>query len=268
MPWLTSSAEEGVAPPRFARCDDGEMRCVLPVVDSASLVRELVASGVRHVQLRIKDTSPDAVREAVQEAQAACGAPDAHQPESAQRFRGTRRRGRLEKSACHARLTLLRAVCSCCAVAHGARLWVNDHWQAAVAAGVYGVHVGQEDLAAMDPEAVRALARSGARLGVSTHSYGELATALSVRPSYISLGPIYATDSKDVSRWEPQGLERIAHWRSLLPLDTPLVAIGGVSLERAPGVLDAGADGIAVISAITKASDRNEAVRQWTSLWA
>ena len=152
--------------------------------------------------------------------------------------------------------------------AHGARLWVNDHWEVAMAAGAYGVHVGQEDLEAMGLPAVRKLAESGLRLGISTHSYPELAPALGVRPSYISLGPVYATQSKDVSRWEPQGLERVRHWRQLLPDDTPLVAIGGISLERAPGVLASGAQGIAVIGAITKATDRSAALAAWSTLWA
>ena len=156
-----------------------------------------------------------------------------------------------------------QAVCA----QHGARLWVNDHWRAAVAHGAYGVHVGQEDLAAMGAPSVAALAASGLRLGVSTHSYAELATALGVRPSYISLGPIYATASKDVSKWGEQGLERIASWRRLVPAHVPLIAIGGISIERAPGVLAAGAEGIAVISAITKATDRAAAVREWQALW-
>ena len=121
--------------------------------------------------------------------------------------------------------------------------------------------------AAMSEADVFELASSGTRLGVSTHSYTELATALGVRPSYISLGPIYATDSKDVSRWGEQGVERVATWRKLLSPSTPLIAIGGVSLERAPGVLRAGADGIAVISAITRADDRARAVREWQALW-
>lgn len=137
-----------------------------------------------------------------------------------------------------------------------------------MAVGAYGVHVGQEDLAAMGAGAVRELAQSGARLGVSTHSYAELATALGVRPSYISLGPIFATTSKDVSKWGEQGLERLRHWRCLVPRDTPLVAIGGISLERAPAVLRAGADGIAVISAITHAPDRASAVSEWSAFWA
>lgn len=167
----------------------------------------------------------------------------------------------------HSAITVCPLLRVCVTVEHGTQLWVNDHWRIAVAAGAYGVHVGQEDLAAMGSAALHELARSGTRLGISTHSYAELATALAVNPSYISLGPIYATDSKDVSRWEPQGLDRIAHWRSLLPDGMPLVAIGGISLERAPGVLSAGADGIAVISAITKAQDRQQAIGEWVAQW-
>ena len=119
----------------------------------------------------------------------------------------------------------------------------------------------------MPRDALHELARSGARLGVSTHSYSELATATAVQPSYISLGPIWATTSKDVSKWGEQGPARVRHWRSLVPPQTPLIAIGGISFERAPSVLDAGAEGIAVISAITQADDRSQAVAQWLSLW-
>ena len=111
------------------------------------------------------------------------------------------------------------------------------------------------------------LGASGTRLGVSTHSYVELARALATRPSYVSLGPIWETTSKDVSKWGEQGLEKIEHWRQLVPEDIPLVAIGGITLERAGGVLQAGAEGIAVISAITKADDRAEAVRRWSREW-
>ena len=225
MPHISASAEAGAAATSFAPCDEGEMRCVLPIADSAKLIAEIVSHGVRHVQLRMKDKTTEEISAEVAEAQAACAA-------------------------------------------QGARLWVNDHWRSAVAAGAYGVHVGQEDLEAMGADALDELCRSGLRLGVSTHSYAELAIALGVRPSYISLGPIYETTSKDVSRWDPQGLERIAHWRSLLPPGMPLVAIGGISLERAPGVLEAGADGIAVIGAITKASDRAHAIAQWHAVWS
>lgn len=232
MPSLSRTAEwasSGAAP--FARCAEGEMRGVLPVVDTVDLVAELAACGVEHIQLRVKgEHSPSDLQGIVDAAQAAC----------------------LEHGG---------------GGSSGCKLWVNDHWEAAVQAGAYGVHVGQEDLAAMSDDAIRSLAASGLRLGISTHSYAELATALALRPSYISLGPIYETTSKDVSKWGEQGLEKIEHWRQLVPEDIPLVAIGGITLERAGGVLQAGAEGIAVISAITKADDRAEAVRRWSREW-
>lgn len=71
---MSVSADEGAKPPRFAPCAAGDMRCVLPVVDTVELVREVAASGVRHVQLRVKDQPSDVVMAAVVEAQAACGA--------------------------------------------------------------------------------------------------------------------------------------------------------------------------------------------------
>jgi hydroxymethylpyrimidine kinase/phosphomethylpyrimidine kinase/thiamine-phosphate diphosphorylase len=181
----------------------------------------------------------------------------------------------------------VRAAQQACA-ASGARLWVNDFWRDAVAVGAYGVHLGQEDLAALTDGSEAAwselnqLARSGLRLGVSTHTYGELAAALAVRPSYISIGPVSATQSKSVTAASagpasttakasapivPKGLEGVTAWRSLIPSDVPLVAIGGIALQQAPGVLAAGADGIAVISAVVKAPDRASAVREWLSLW-
>ncbi|KAJ8605611.1 hypothetical protein CTAYLR_000072 [Chrysophaeum taylorii] len=130
------------------------------------------------------------------------------------------------------------------ASARGGRLWVNDHWLVAVQCGAYGVHLGQEDLADADLDA---LERSGLRLGVSTHSYEELARALAVRPSYVAFGPVFGTASKKI-RFSPRGTAMVRAWRAFVPRDTPLVTIGGISLENAPAVLDAGADSIAVIS--------------------
>jgi hydroxymethylpyrimidine kinase / phosphomethylpyrimidine kinase / thiamine-phosphate diphosphorylase len=112
-----------------------------------------------------------------------------------------------------------------------------------------------------------ALTAAGVRLGISTHCYSELARALSVQPSYISLGPVYATQSKAVG-FSPRGAEEVKRWRALIPSDTPLIAIGGITLERAVEVLAAGAEGIAVIAAITKAPDLQQAVQQWQALWS
>lgn len=115
----------------------------------------------------------------------------------------------------------------------GGRLWVNDFWQAAVKHGAYGVHLGQEDLEAGGGEALAAISAAGLRLGLSTHSYAELARATAVRPSYISLGPVFATTSKKVA-FSPRGAGLVGAWRALV--DVPLIAIGGISLERAPEV--------------------------------
>lgn len=113
------------------------------------------------------------------------------------------------------------------------RLWVNDFWQAAVKHGAYGVHLGQEDLEAGGREALAAISAAGLRLGLSTHSYLELARATAVRPSYISLGPVFETTSKKVA-FSPRGAGLVSAWRALV--DVPLIAIGGISLERAPEV--------------------------------
>lgn len=117
--------------------------------------------------------------------------------------------------------------------AAGGRLWVNDFWESAVKHGTYGVHLGQEDLEAGGWEALRAISAAGLRLGLSTHSYLELARATAVRPSYISLGPVFETRSKEVA-FSPRGAVLVKAWRALV--DVPLVAIGGITLETAPEV--------------------------------
>ena len=143
----------------------------------------------------------------------------------------------------------------------GTRLFVNDYWQLAIKLGAYGVHLGQEDLVDAD---LTEIANHGLRLGVSTHSYGEVARAHGVRPSYMAIGPIYATTTKTMA-FAPQGLDALARWRTLL--DYPLVAIGGISLDRAENVLGRGADSIAVVSAVTADSNPESAVTTWLKLF-
>ncbi len=140
------------------------------------------------------------------------------------------------------------------------RLYINDHWQLAITHGAYGVHLGQDD---MDPTALRALQDAGLRLGLSTHCDVELARALAVRPSYAALGTLFRTDSK-VMDYEPLGLPEFTRLRRLS--DRPLVAIGGIHLDRAREVLDAGADGIAVISEVTQSSDLERTVSDWHAI--
>lgn len=145
---------------------------------------------------------------------------------------------------------------------HGCQLIVNDYWQEALALGADYVHLGQEDLAQADVGAIHA---KGMRLGISTHSEEELAIALAVRPDYVALGPIYETKLK-VMKWAPQGLARIGAWKERIGA-LPLVAIGGITPERADGVVAAGADSIAVITDFFTHPDPIARVRQWVA-WA
>ncbi|WP_085045454.1 thiamine phosphate synthase [Cronobacter sakazakii] len=131
-----------------------------------------------------------------------------------------------------------------------ARLFINDYWRLAIKHQAYGVHLGQEDLQTADPDAIR---RAGLRLGVSTHDDMEIDVALAVRPSYIALGHVFPTQTKQMPS-APQGLAQLAAHVKRLG-DYPTVAIGGISLERAPAVLETGVGSIAVVSAITQAPD-------------
>jgi thiamine-phosphate pyrophosphorylase len=140
-------------------------------------------------------------------------------------------------------------------------LVVNDYWQAAIEAGARHVHLGQEDLAEADVGAIR---RAGLTLGLSTHDDSELEAALRAKPDYVALGPIYPTTLKAM-RFAPQGLERIGDWKRRIGA-IPLVAIGGITLERAPGVFAAGADSIAVVSDVTQNADPEGRVRDWLAL--
>ncbi len=153
----------------------------------------------------------------------------------------------------------IREARECCAAA-GMQLIVNDHWQLALEAGCDFVHLGQGDLDGAD---VPALRRAGVRLGVSTHDEGELARALGLQPDYVALGPIYPTLLK-VMPWPPQGLERIAQWKRRIGT-IPLVAIGGLTLERLPGVFAAGADVAAVVTDIVRHLNPEARVREWLS---
>jgi thiamine-phosphate diphosphorylase len=104
---------------------------------------------------------------------------------------------------------------------------------------------------------MRAETQAGLRLGLSTHCYWEVCRAWALQPSYIACGPMYATQSKDMP-WQPQGTHNVAYWSALLTL--PLVAIGGINVERASEARKAGAAGVAVISAITAAASPEAAI--------
>ena len=140
---------------------------------------------------------------------------------------------------------------------YNARLFINDYWWLAIKHQAYGVHLGQEDLQATDLNAIRA---AGLRLGVSTHDDMEIDVALAARPSYIALGHVFPTQTKQMPS-APQGLKQLARHVERLA-DYPTVAIGGISLVRAPAVIATGVGSIAVVSAITQAADWRLATAQ------
>lgn len=140
------------------------------------------------------------------------------------------------------------------------RLFINDYWQLAIKHNAYGVHLGQEDLSLAD---INAIQQSGLRLGISTHSFYEVSRAHTYQPSYLAFGPIYETTSKKMP-FTPRGLPALKYWKNTLSY--PLVAIGGIDLNRLPDVLATGAENIAVISAITKAQDVAHATHHFLKL--
>jgi len=165
-----------------------------------------------------------------------------------------------DKAAEEARREIAQALSI--ARAGGCRLIVNDYWREAIDLGASELHLGQEDLASADLAAIH---RAGLAVGISTHSEEELDTALRAAPSYVALGPIYETKLKAMA-WAPQGLETIGRWRRRIGT-LPLVAIGGITPDRAAGVLAAGADSVAVITDFMTAPHPEGRVRLWLD-WA
>jgi thiamine-phosphate pyrophosphorylase len=143
----------------------------------------------------------------------------------------------------------------------GARLFINDHWELAIEAGAYGVHLGQEDLQAMTPAALKAIKDAGLRLGLSTHGYAEMLIADQHSPSYIAMGAVFPTTLKQMAT-APQGTGRLAMYARLLR-DTPRVAIGGIDLASMPEVMKADVGSVGVVRALMSAPDLDAAVATW-----
>lgn len=180
-----------------------------PVVDSLAWLERLLPLGINIIQLRIKTT-------------------ENHHSEA---------------------LVAELAQAIALAKRHKVQLFINDHWQLALALGTYGVHLGQEDLASAD---LNALQQAGIRLGISTHGYAELLRAKALQPSYIALGHIFATKTKQMPS-QPQGVERLGQYVALAS-PYPTVAIGGINAQRLAAVAATGVNGIAVVTAITEAA--------------
>ena len=178
-----------------------------PVVDSSGWVKMLADSGIKTIQLRIKNQPTEVIKQEI--------------------------------------IAAVRI-----AKQHSLQLFINDYWQLAIECGAYGVHLGQEDLADANLMAILA---AGLRLGVSTHGDFELRLAHQIRPSYLAVGAIFPTQTKDMSG-QIQGLTRLKRYRELIT-DIPLVAIGGINMNNIESVMQTGVNMAAVVSAITHASD-------------
>ena len=230
FPLLGAPRAAAFSPMPRALLQAGHPHALYGVMGDADWVIRCMDMGVKLVQLRLKDPAP----------------------------------GELETQI---------ARCAEAAGRHGAMLIINDHWQAALrhllhrnGHGIYGVHMGQEDLQTLSDTDLDRLMLSGLRLGLSTHSLWELSRALRTRPSHVACGPVHATTTKDMP-WIPLGNTNVGWWAQLVhgeveahqpPL--PLVAIGGMQPARAEAAAAAGADMVAVVSDITGAADPKQAV--------
>ncbi len=130
----------------------------------------------------------------------------------------------------------------------GAAVVVNDRADVAVLAGAAGVHVGQDDLL---PVHARAIVGRDALVGVSTHSRDQIAEAARAPVSYIAVGPVFGTATKDTG-YDAVGLELV---RQAATTSFDVVAIGGVTLDRVPQVIAAGATSVAVIADLLAGGD-------------
>jgi thiamine-phosphate pyrophosphorylase len=137
---------------------------------------------------------------------------------------------------------------------------VNDRADVAALVGASGVHVGQDDLGVA---AARSLVGQAGLVGVSTHNLGQFTAAAATSADYIAIGPIFPTASKA----NPDPVVGLEMLRAARPLtDKPIVAIGGITLERAADVIAAGADSVAVIQDILRAADPAQRARQFVDL--
>lgn len=151
-------------------------------------------------------------------------------------------------------LELARRVVSA-AAACNATVVINDRWDIARLGGAAGVHVGQDDL---DVAAIHAVAPDLA-VGRSTHDTGQVDDALHSAATYVAVGPIYGTATKDTG-YTPRGLDLI---RYAAGRGKPIVAIGGITVQRVPELIRSGATGLAVISDVLDADRPEERVRAY-----
>jgi thiamine-phosphate pyrophosphorylase len=146
---------------------------------------------------------------------------------------------------------------------YDAQVFINDYWQLAIKHKAFGIHLGQEDIEITD---LQAISDANICLGLSTHDDRELLKVKALNPSYLALGHIFPTPTKDMPS-QPQGLINLAK-NQFLAGGTPTVAIGGIDLSVAEEVWQTGVDSIAVVRAITQAEDIPQAVSQFNAIIA
>ncbi|MDZ4074752.1 MAG: thiamine phosphate synthase [Hylemonella sp.] len=144
-----------------------------------------------------------------------------------------------------------------------ALLFINDHWREAIAAGAYGVHLGQEDMEIADFATIRA---AGLRLGLSSHGYAEMVRADRLSPSYIAMGAVYPTTLKRMAT-AAQGPGRLAAYARLMR-NYPGVGIGGISAAELPEIKATGVGSLAVVRAITAETNPEGAAASLMAAWA
>lgn len=140
----------------------------------------------------------------------------------------------------------------------GCQLIINDYWQLAIDEGCDFIHLGQEDLVNAELNTIKS---HGIKFGLSTHDKAELQIAIDAQPNYIALGPVYHTILKAM-KWKPQGLEKVGRWKQRLG-SIPLVAIGGLTVERAPAVYAQGADSICVVTDVLLNDNPEHRLAHW-----
>lgn len=222
---------------------------VYPVVSDLIMLESLLVAGVKTVQLRIKTDSSESTAAVLAES------------DSGKSALGKSESGKFELVGSELEAQIQTAIAL--GKHFNAQLFINDHWQLAIKYHAFGVHLGQEDLAVTDLAAIQA---AGLALGLSTHSYFELLLAHQYSPSYIALGHIFPTTTKQMPS-APQGLAKLKHYVALLQDHYPLVAIGGIDLDNLAKVKATGVGNIAVVRAITKAKDPVAAFAELSQAW-
>jgi thiamine-phosphate diphosphorylase len=141
------------------------------------------------------------------------------------------------------------------------QFFLNDYWQLAIELGVYGVHLGQEDLLTADLAAIQG---AGLRLGVSSHAFWEVARAMTISPSYIACGPVFPTRAKAMP-WIAQGLDNLRYWSRLIPF--PVIGIGGVNADNLASIHATGCASASIIQAIVSSENPAAAYQKLQSQW-